>query len=60
MSFGIFLVEGTYPQLLDVFEKVGIELRSEIDAYFAKYNQNEMPPHPSETVITLFPLEEDQ
>jgi len=29
--------EGTYEQLLDVFQKVGIELRPEIDAYFAKY-----------------------
>lgn len=29
--------EGTYIQLLDIFEKVGIELRSEIDDYFSKY-----------------------
>uniref|UniRef100_Q3ATR9 type II site-specific deoxyribonuclease n=1 Tax=Chlorobium chlorochromatii (strain CaD3) TaxID=340177 RepID=Q3ATR9_CHLCH len=29
--------EGTYPQLLDCFERVGCELRSEIDAYFAQY-----------------------
>ena len=29
--------EGAYNQLLDIFEKVGIELRSEIDEYFAKY-----------------------
>lgn len=29
--------EGTYIQLLDIFEKVGIELRSEIDDYFAKH-----------------------
>ncbi len=30
--------EGTYQQLLDAFERVGIELRSEIDEYFAKFN----------------------
>lgn len=30
--------EGTYVQLLDIFEKVGIDLRPEIDNYFAKYN----------------------
>ncbi len=30
--------EGTYQQLLDAFEKVGIELHSEIDEYFAKFN----------------------
>ncbi len=30
--------EGTYQQLLDAFERVGIELRPEIDNYFAKYN----------------------
>lgn len=30
--------EGTYQQLLDIFEKVGVELRMEIDNYFAKYN----------------------
>lgn len=29
---------GTYQVLLDVFERVGIELRPEIDAYFAKFN----------------------
>ncbi len=29
--------EGTY-QLLDIFEGVGIELRPEIDEYFARYN----------------------
>lgn len=28
---------GTYSQLLDIFEKVGIELRPEIDAYFASH-----------------------
>ena len=26
-----------YEQLLDVFEEVGVELRDEIDEYFAKY-----------------------
>lgn len=29
--------DGTYTDLLDCFEKVGIELRDEIDEYFAKY-----------------------
>ncbi|PKN71931.1 MAG: TdeIII family type II restriction endonuclease [Candidatus Cloacimonetes bacterium HGW-Cloacimonetes-3] len=28
---------GTYQDLLDIFEKVGIELRSEIDAYFSRF-----------------------
>lgn len=31
--------QGTYQQLLDIFERVGVELRPEIDGYFAKYNQ---------------------
>ncbi len=31
--------EGTNQSLLDVFEKVGIELRPEIDDYFARYNK---------------------
>ena len=31
--------EGAYQQLLDIFEKVGIELRPEIDIYFARYNR---------------------
>ncbi len=31
--------EGTYQQLLTIFEKVGIELRTEIDNYFSRYNQ---------------------
>jgi len=30
--------EGTYLQLLDIFERVGIELRSEIDEYFSILN----------------------
>lgn len=30
---------GAYPDLLDVFERIGIELRPEIDNYFARYNQ---------------------
>ena len=29
---------GAYDDLLDIFERVGIELRSEIDEYFAKFN----------------------
>jgi len=31
--------EGTYKDLLDCFEKAGIELRPEIDAYFTKFKQ---------------------
>jgi type II restriction enzyme len=31
--------QGTYQQLLDIFERVGIELRPEIDEYFARYNR---------------------
>lgn len=31
--------QGTYQQLLDIFERVGIELRLEIDEYFARYNR---------------------
>jgi type II restriction enzyme len=31
--------EGTYIELLDCFEKAGIELRPEIDEYFAKFNK---------------------
>ncbi len=30
---------GAYMDLLDIFEKIGIELRSEIDLYFSKYNR---------------------
>lgn len=30
--------EGAYNDLLDIFERVGIELRSEIDEYFSKFN----------------------
>jgi len=33
--------EGTYKNLLDCFEKAGIELRPEIDAYFEKFNQKQ-------------------
>ncbi|MDY0151703.1 MAG: TdeIII family type II restriction endonuclease [Candidatus Cloacimonas sp.] len=29
--------EGSYQDLLDIFERVGIELRSEIDAYFSRF-----------------------
>ena len=32
--------EGTYIQLLAIFEQVGIELRDEIDTYFARYNNS--------------------
>lgn len=31
--------QGIYQQLLDIFERVGIELRPEIDEYFARYTQ---------------------
>lgn len=31
--------QGTYNDLLDCFEKAGIELRPEIDDYFSKYNK---------------------
>lgn len=31
--------KGTYKDLLDCFEEAGIELRPEIDGYFARYNQ---------------------
>lgn len=31
--------QGTYQPLLDIFEKIGIELRDEIDDYFIKFNK---------------------
>lgn len=31
--------QGTFQQLLNSFEKIGIELRPEIDGYFAKFNK---------------------
>jgi len=31
--------EGAYQDLLDIFERIGIELRPEIDNYFTRYNQ---------------------
>jgi hypothetical protein len=31
--------KGTYQDLLDCFEQVGIELRDEIDEYFARFNK---------------------
>ena len=31
--------QGTYQPLLDIFEKIGVELRPEIDDYFAKYSR---------------------
>ena len=30
---------GTYGELLDCFEKAGIELRPEIDQYFSRFNK---------------------
>ena len=30
---------GTYQDLLEIFERIGIELRSEIDKYFERYNR---------------------
>jgi len=35
--------EGAYQDLLDCFEEAGIELRPEIDAYFAKFENNISP-----------------
>ena len=32
--------EGAYEDLLDCFEEAGIELRPEIDKYFAKFEKN--------------------
>jgi len=31
--------QGTYNELLDCFEKAGIELRPEIDKYFSRFNK---------------------
>ena len=31
--------KGTYQDLLDCFEQVGIELSEEIDEYFARFNK---------------------
>jgi len=31
--------EGAYRDLLDCFERVGIELRDEIDEYFARFSK---------------------
>ena len=31
--------EGAYQDLLNIFERIGIELRPEIDGYFARYNR---------------------
>lgn len=33
--------QGTYTELLNIFERIGLELRPEIDAYFAKYNKQQ-------------------
>ena len=33
--------EGAYHDLLNIFERIGIELRPEIDAYFTRYNRQE-------------------
>jgi len=30
--------KGTYHNLLDIFERVGMKLRPEIDAYFQRHN----------------------
>ena len=32
--------KNTYKDLLDCFERVGIELRGEIDAYFKRFNRS--------------------
>lgn len=31
--------QGAYNDLLDIFERIGLELRPEIDNYFARYNR---------------------
>ncbi len=31
--------EGSYQNLLDIFEKVGVEMREEIDEYFSRFNK---------------------
>jgi len=31
---------GTYQDLLDIFELVGVELRSEIDGYFERFSNS--------------------
>ena len=31
--------DGAYQDLLNIFERIGIELRPEIDNYFKRYNQ---------------------
>ena len=33
--------EGAYQDLLNIFERIGIELRPEIDAYFTRYNRQD-------------------
>jgi len=38
--------KGAYNQLLDIFERVGIELRPEIDSYFEKFNKKELNNNP--------------
>lgn len=38
--------KGTYDQLLDIFERVGIDLRPEIDSYFEKFNKKELNKNP--------------
>jgi len=35
--------EGAYNDMLDCFEEAGIELRPEIESYFAKFNQSQRP-----------------
>jgi type II restriction enzyme len=37
--------QGAYIALLDCFEKAGIALRPEIDAYFAQYNNKKQLTH---------------
>lgn len=31
--------QGAYNDLLDIFERIGLELRPEIDDYFARYSR---------------------
>lgn len=38
--------EGTYNDLLDCFERVGMKMRDDVDAYFAKFNQTSLSTSP--------------
>lgn len=36
--------DGAYEEILDCFERVGIEMRDEIDSYFAQFSSHSKPP----------------